>query len=102
MLPCRGLCALQHFPHLAESPVEVSLVDHERRSEPDDVGMCLLAEQAAVHQFLAIESCGAIEFNADKEALAANLLDVRAADAADEVHGVCAKFRGALGELLVD
>src|SRR6185437_11725104 len=97
-----GAGRFEDFADLREAPVEVGLVDDQRRGEADDVGVGFLAEQAAAHELFAVGPRGAVELNADEEALAANLLDVRAADALDEVHRVGAEFRGALGELLVD
>ena len=96
------MLVFQYGTNLAESPLEICLIDYQWGCEPDNRRMCLLAEDATLLESLAKWAGGGIELDADPESLAANLNDVRAAQSVEVVECEFAELRRARCEILID
>ena len=91
---------MQCLRNTIEGPVDLQGRNHQRRSDADHALVCLFAENAELLQALAIRTRRNVQFNADPETFAPNLVDARSADRSEPIKEVRAEVGGFVAEIL--
>ena len=88
-----------------QRPVDLVFGNDKGRCEPDDMFVCLFAEETVFTELLAEFSCAAglpVKFNTDHKSPTAHFFDVRAFDLSQFVHEIGSEFRGVFYHSLFD
>ena len=93
---------LHHLLYPLKRPVNLIARDGQRRGNADYVVVRFFAEHAFFFQRFAVGTRGAMQFDADPQAAAADFFQGRATQRLQLSSEVGAQFSGALGQLLVD
>jgi hypothetical protein len=93
---------LNDFRHALEGPVNLLTADNERRRDSNYPVVRLLAQDSFSLERFAVGTRRAVQFDADPQAFAAHLFQLRAAQGLQQGQEIRAKLGGTLHHLLFD